>query len=404
MTNTKYKWYILLILSGLNMCTGAIYVWSIFNIPIMNKTGWSLTNVSLAYSILVLLILVGSIISGKLLNKKNVKKLMWLGVILWSLGWLLSGYSSSRIMFYFTFSVLTGLGNGFIYNLIIASIPRWFEEKKGFALGIVTGTGGLAPILFSPLGHYLIKKVSVFRAFSVLGIGFVILTFTCSFFFKWPDTEKNTENNCENKKYIKREIEPNVSINVLNSKKFYLLWVIFFSTTCSGLIMSGHASNIGQAVMGFSEKQGAYLVMVLAIMSFLGRIIMGILSDKIHTLYIVCGIILAMLLSMVCLGFYKNITLFLLSFSIICFSFGSTMCIFPKIIAEQFGDIDLGKNWSIFFSGYTLSALTGPIFTSICVEKFHNYNYAFLISAIILLFGFLSYIILIINYKNKSIL
>ncbi|MDR1831135.1 MAG: MFS transporter [Fusobacteriaceae bacterium] len=380
MKNNRYKWFVLVLLSAVNMTTAAVYVWSIFNLPLVAATGWTLPEVSLAYSIQTLVVWIGSFISGKFQTRRTTRAFMWAGALTWSFGWILAGFTRNRLLFYFFFGVVGGLGNGILYNVVIASIGQWFADRKGMALGIVTGVGGLAQMIVSPVGNRLIETRSVFTAFTDIGAGFAVMTLVAAVFYRWPDAGEEAPG----------AISASDSAP-MDLTKFFLLWFIFFACACSGLIMSGHASNMGQSLVGLTSAQGAMLVMLLSVVSFLGRMIMGFLSDRIRTLRLVGVTLWALLASQINLIFCRGIGQFLLSFCLICFSFGAAMCLFPKIVAEQFGNGRVGRNWSIFFSGYTLSAMIGPILTSIFVHRMGAYRYAFYFAAALLSLALVSY-------------
>ncbi|MDR1834671.1 MAG: MFS transporter [Fusobacteriaceae bacterium] len=380
MKKENFKWWILILLSVVNMTTAAVYVWSIFNLPLMRATGWPLPRVSFAYSLQTLFVFAGSFLSGKIQTYRNTRILMWTGALCWSFGWIFAGLVRSRALFYFFFGVMGGVGNGILYNVIIAAIGRWFADRKGMALGVVTGFGGLAQMIVSPVGNFLIERKNVFQAFTCIGLSFAVITLTSAVFYRWPGNE-----------------EPGVSIlkepagAVPDRVNFLLLWFIFFSCACSGLTMSGHASNMGQALAGLDARQGAMLVMLLSVASFLGRVVMGLLSDKIKTMDIVLFTILSLLAGMINLALCRGLAQYLISFCLIFFSFGAAMCIFPKIVAEQFGNERVGRNWSIFFSAYTLSALIGPSLTSIFVHRLGSYHYAFYFAGTLLSLSLVSY-------------
>jgi OFA family oxalate/formate antiporter-like MFS transporter len=75
------------------------------------------------------------------------------GSILFGIGTILAGVaasSGSLVMLYLTFGVIAGLGNGFGYVTPIATLIRWFPDKRGLVTGLaVMGFGaffvGLSP-------------------------------------------------------------------------------------------------------------------------------------------------------------------------------------------------------------------------------------------------------------------
>ena len=68
---------------------------------------------------------------------------------------------------------------------------------------------------------------------------------------------------------------------MFGDRRFYLIWLAFLGGCVSGLMLIGHASTIGKEVAGISSGEAALLVGIMAVANFLGRMLMGGLSDKI---------------------------------------------------------------------------------------------------------------------------
>ena len=171
----KNRWVILAALVINNICLGATYVWSIFNTPLMEANGWQLSQVSLAYSLLLLVTFFANPISGQLQNKVGPQKLMLVALVFWGGGWFLTGFATSLPQLYLFFSLVVGIGTGFGYNTVVSTIPRWFPDRKGLANGLVIGASGLSPLPFAPIGYFLLDRFGVQNSFKGLGIIFLVL-------------------------------------------------------------------------------------------------------------------------------------------------------------------------------------------------------------------------------------
>lgn len=394
---------ILAALTLMNFCSSAIYMWSIFNIPIMNETDWAIHKISFAYSTLLMMTFVGSLISGQMQKRVEPRKILGFGVFLWSTGWFLSGYANSYIWFYVSFGIIAGAGNGFVYNMIVSSVPRVFPDRRGLANGIVLGAGGLGPLFLAPFGYFMLNNMGAFDSMKVLGVAFMLVMSANARLVKWPKISRYENNlplsNACNKV---RECQDKNINEMIRDPNFYFLWFMFFSTVVAGLIMTGHASNIGQELAGLSDYEAMRIVGVLAVMSFVGRMSMGIVADKIGSFKVIGFILMVLMVDMYLFKYATSYFKFMISLSIVGFCFGSVMCVFPKACSEFYGVVNFGSNWSILFSGYTMAAFIGPVMAAYFIGYFGTYDYSFIIVGLLLTLAMILYLIMADRLKNGS--
>ncbi len=65
----------------LQVCLGAIYSWSLFNQPLMDKYGWTNEQVVMTYSIAIFVFAFSTIFSGRLQDKIGPRKVATIGGI-----------------------------------------------------------------------------------------------------------------------------------------------------------------------------------------------------------------------------------------------------------------------------------------------------------------------------------
>lgn len=74
---------------------GVAYVWGVYINPISENFGWTRTQASLPFSVFLLVYTVGMIWGGKLQDKYGPKIVCTIGVVLFSVGYFLSGFANS---------------------------------------------------------------------------------------------------------------------------------------------------------------------------------------------------------------------------------------------------------------------------------------------------------------------
>ena len=111
------------------------------------------TKIALIFSIFVLFETWPVPIAGVFIDAFGIKRLMIVGSILVSLGWVGAGLTAtSAPQLYIWYGVVTGFGAGIIYLAVVANAIKWFPDRRGLAAGITAaGFGGgssLTPTLF----------------------------------------------------------------------------------------------------------------------------------------------------------------------------------------------------------------------------------------------------------------
>lgn len=381
------------------MGTGAIYMWSIFNKPLMAQFGYSASEVSLVYSLFMLASLVGSILAGWLQNRMASRYIVLGSGMLFGLGWFCTGFADSLPLLYLFFSGCAGLGNGFLYNTIVAVVIKWFPDRRGFANGICIGAIGMSSIIFAPLGNALIEAFDVQTAFRIVGIIWIVVYLVFSWLLVtppagWNPAPKNAGKVADTQAIAQDAATPapaqvNYSTGqMVRTPLFYCLFFLFMVAATSGLMTTGHASNIGQELAGLSASEGAIMVAVLAIGSTAGRFGFGSASDylgRYNTLIITLA--LNAVVMFLVMPQSTSFIPFLASVCLVGACFGGTLTVVPAIVGDAFGSANFGLNYSFVYAGYTTASFVGPLAAATAIETAGSYLPAFAIAGALSLVG-----------------
>src|SRR5208283_5084808 len=106
---TTNRWGIAVAGFLMQVALGAVYAWSVFRIPLTKKFGWSVTNVTLTFTICIFVLGVAAFFGGLWLNKKGPRVVALTGGFLYGLGVFLASYTSSLTWLYLTYGVIGGV-------------------------------------------------------------------------------------------------------------------------------------------------------------------------------------------------------------------------------------------------------------------------------------------------------
>ncbi len=387
MKNNKRRWSVLFGAIILQICLGSIYTWSLFNEPISKAFNWEIADVVQTFAIAIFFFALSTILSGKLLKKIGARKVATIGGLLYGTGVLLTSFATSLPQIYLTYGVVGGIGVGFAYVCPLTTLVKWFPDKKGTITGIAVGAFGLGSVIFKPLIQMILElnKKSPMQTFLYLGIIYLVLCFIAAQLFREPEEHGNAvKTTTANNEYTVSEM--------IKTKSFYIILILFFLGCIPGLLAIGLAKNIGLGYVGTSAVVAGNTVVLIAVFNTVGRMGSGALADKFGFKSVITGLFLISVIAVVILIFASNsASTFMLYASLagIAVGFGGLLAVVPALVGEYYGSTNLGVNYSIIFQAYGISALVGPQIAKILLFK-----ELFYVSAIVAVVGLFCSIIL----------
>lgn len=382
-------------------CCGGVYAWSVFSGALAEYRNWDYGQVTLAYSLMSLMLSIFGIAGGKILDSFGPKRLMLAASVMWGGGWFLTGCVGRIWQLYLVFGVMAAVGSGLAYNPSITTAVRWYPDKKGFASGLITGATGLSSLVVAPLANMLLERYNVSMAFRIVGTVFLVLMFCASLLADTPKagwTPKGYETEGPASSATSSDMGWR---KMLRDRRFYLIWLAFLGGCVSGLMLIGHAATIGKEIAGISSAQAALLVGIMAVANFLGRMMMGALSDRIGRYQTIMLSLAVSTGGMIALSQAKGFAVFVSALILLCVCFGGVLAVFPNIVSENFGLKNMGINYGIVFTAYGIAALIGPVTATLVKRASGSYNTAFIIAGVFAASAFiLVFILRGISIKN----
>jgi MFS transporter, OFA family, oxalate/formate antiporter len=140
---TNNRWVIAIAGVFLQIALGAVYTWSVFRVPLAKQFGWSISEVTLTFTISIFVLGFAAFFGGLWLNRKGPRVVALTGGALYGLGIFLASFTHRLSWLYLTYGVVGGIGLGLSYIVPVAVLVKWFPDRRGLITGIAVG--GLAP-------------------------------------------------------------------------------------------------------------------------------------------------------------------------------------------------------------------------------------------------------------------
>lgn len=363
-TSTNKGWQVTMAGLGINLALGVLYAWSIFKGAIktsIEKGGpdafnWSLSSINDPYALCCLVFAFAMIIAGKCQDKIGPARTALIGGILVGSGFTLMSFSNSYAAWVIGFGVLAGAGFGFGYGAATPPALKWFSSTKtGLIAGIVVAGFGLAPVYIAPLASYLLGAYGMQKTCLFLAIGFAIVVCGLSFLLINPPqgfVPAEPAKKDDAKPVAKKDVYNATVSEMIRSPKFYLLWTNFFIGAGAGLMVIGSVAGLAKKSMG---PMAFLAVAIMAVGNAGGRVIAGILSDKIGrraTLTIMLAFQAILMFAAIPVVGSGSASLLVILATFIGFNYGSNLCLFPSFAKDYWGFKNYGLNYGVLFTAW----------------------------------------------------
>ncbi len=369
---------------GINLALGILYTWSVIRGGIPEEWGWIEDHKALPYSVACLVFSLIMVPAGRMQDKLSPRLVATIGGILVGVGMIICSMSGSSVSGYVIgFGVLAGAGIGFGYASATPPAVKWFPAAKtGLIAGLVVSGFGLASAYAAPLTNALIERKGLESTIMYLGIGFLIIVVLLAQFLKTPPegyVPEGTPPPDPSTASNKVDYKPS---EMLKTWQFWALWFMYACGAGAGLMVISMAKSLGKEI-----EAGIFMVMALAIGNGGGRVIAGMVSDKIGRkatlilfLLIQAGAIILLSISSP-ENFIGTLAVSLILIALVGANYGSNLALFPSFTKDFYGLKNFGMNYGLIFTawgvgGFMLSQLAAMIF-----RKTGSYTYSYYISA-----------------------
>jgi OFA family oxalate/formate antiporter-like MFS transporter len=383
-------WQVTMAGLGINLALGVLYTWSVISKGVPTEWGWSEFQRSLPYSVACLVFSLIMVPAGRMQDKIGPRIVATIGGVLVGVGMISAYFTKSPLGYVIAIGVLAGAGIGFGYASATPPAVKWFPAAKtGLIAGLVVSGFGLASVYASPTAKYLIATKGLPATMMIFGIAFFFVVVGLAQLLCPPPagyvpagqpaaatgTVKKKEN------FLPREM--------LKTWQFYLLWFMYASGAGAGLMIIAKLAKITSDQAG--TDLGFILVAVLAVGNGTGRIIAGMLSDKIGrktTMFLsfVVQAVLIFLLSRAEPGtVLATVPVLAVLAALIGANYGANLSLFPSVTKDYYGLKNFGMNYGFVFTawgvgGFMLALLAGKVY-----DATHSFNFAYYCSIALLL-------------------
>jgi OFA family oxalate/formate antiporter-like MFS transporter len=381
----------------LQVCLGSVYAWSYFQKPLVDEYGWRHTQVAWTFSLAIGFLGLAAAGGGFFLPRFGPRKLAISGSLLYGTGYLLAALAlwwRALPLLWLGYGVIGGVGLGLGYVTPVATVAKWFPDRKGLVTGMVVmgfGFGALvmskliAPALNAAFGHDL-PRVFAGAGVIVGGIGVA-----AAVFLRNPPELVSHSNQAS-------RAEPR-AIALIRSRPFLLMWLVFFCNIAAGIALIGFQSPLIQDLWKQTDTArspatlaaaGATLIAVSSVCNGLGRLFWGALSDRIGPLTAFRIMLATQVVAFCGLMTAHDPWLFggLVCYVLLCY--GGGFGVMPAFVSNTFGPRLMPVMYGAILTAWSCAGIAGPQLIAQLKDRpgINASAYAFGLCVVILSLGF----------------
>ena len=351
----------------------------LFQIPIAEQFLWARSEFSLAIAIQNLAWGIGTPIFSAFAEKFGDRKAIFVGIILYAIGLLISSQSSSAEA-HQLLNIIIGFGiAGTGFGPILSVVGRSASpEKRSLALGITTAAGSAGQVVGPPLTNILLETMSWSSIFVIFTVTILLVVILLPLL--------KTES-LKNKNEINENLR-DVLTKAFKDPTYIMIFLGFFSCGFQLAFITAHfPAFIGEAsspiiqnslvslVCSSTSALGALSISIIGIFNIIGSISAGALGKNFSKKY---------LLSIIYTGRTIAALLFILlpitPMSVIIFSIVmgtlwlATVPLTSGIVAHIYGIQYMGTLYGVVFFSHQLGSFVGVWLGGLFYDIYGSYN------------------------------
>lgn len=367
------------------------YSFGVFFKPISASFGWTRAMTAGAFSLVWIMQGALSIVMGGFNDKYGPRVVLTVGSLLIGGGYLLISQTHALWQLYLFYGVLVGAGLGSTFVPLTSTTARWFVKRRGLMTGIVASGVGVGALLGPPFANWLIAHYDWRHSYLVLGAIVLAGVLAAAQLLRRDPAQMGLKPyGADDGDVQKAKVGAHgLSFReTLRTRQFWIVSVVFF---CYGYTWTAVLLHLAPNAtdLGVSAAQAANLIATIGGASIVGKVLLGVVADRIGDKRVYLLSFTIMVLSLAWLSTIHSLMPFYLFAAAFGFAYGGLATAHSPLVAWLFGMRKHGLIYGICFNGWTLGCAVGPIVAGRIFDVTHSYHIAFLICSGMCLIGLL---------------
>jgi len=384
--STPNRWRVAMAGVVMQVALGGIYAWSVFRSPLVHRLHATISQVSFTFTISIFTLGCTAFLGGLWMRAKGPRVVALTGGLLYGLGVAFSAFAGHGLwILYACYGVVGGAGIGLAYIVPIATLVKWFPDRRGFITGVAVAGFGCGALVTAPIATWLIQRRGVLETLVELGVASLVLVVGSALFLRVPPDGWRPAG-CKAPEKTGTQLAEGYTLpQALATWQWFGLWAILFLNVSAGISIISQASPMIQEITGVNAVTAAAVVGLLSIANGAGRLLWAWLSDLIGRRWVFFIMFSLQAGLFFALPKVHSLALFTASAGLILLCYGGGFGTMPAFCADYFGPREVGSTYGLMLTAWGCGSALGPILIAHVRQTTGMYQQALLILAIIML-------------------
>jgi OFA family oxalate/formate antiporter-like MFS transporter len=340
-------------------------------------------DAALPFAVATAMFAITMVFAGRMQDIFGPRRVAVSGGLIFGLGLALSSLTTTPWVMVLTFGVGVGAGIGLANAATTPAAVKWFPpSRKGLVSGVVVGGVGIAAIIMAPLSQALLDNTDIPTTFLTLGIGSAAAIILLAQLLQNPPAgyrPAQTARTAHSPAAMTSHAPDVEWRDMLRTRRFYIIWVIYALGTASGLMLISNVAVIAHEQAAW--QSGFIAVMTLAVFNTIGRFGSGAISDRIGRSATMIIALILQAINMLAFSYYTTPATLLAGCALVGICYGSLFPLLPAATADFYGLKNLGVNYGLVFTAFGVAGLSGSLLGGRVRDMFGSYSIAYIICA-----------------------
>ena len=363
-----------------------LYSYGVFAPELMGAFGWSRAEVAggiLAHNLGIVL---GAPLSGYLADRYGGRIVILISVVIFSALWASLYVLSPPIWnFYAVLAAIPIIAGGAMPIAYSKIVVGWFDRQRGLALGLSLAGVGVGATIIPPLTQALIGEFGWREAYLSLAFLALVIPLPMAFLLLFEREKQNKAGRWLSSQLVAPELAtaPKASAATNTDQKLggsvigsRALWVMMLFFLVTGVALTAAIVNLVPILSekGLTRESAAMVASVMGIAVIGGRVIIGLLLDRVAARIVIAGVCLGPALAFLVLAYGEGVAIGILAAALLGFAVGAEVDIMAYLVSRFFPPGLFGRLYGLMFSAFVIGGAIGPLLVGYLRDSTGTYD------------------------------
>jgi len=330
---------------------------------------------------------------GWLLDRYGARRVLLIGSVLFAIATAMQAYiTSSLLVIYLLFACKSLMSSGLSPVSYAAAVSKWFDRRRGLALGVALAGVGLGTSIVPPIVATLIAHYG--WRFAYVGLGLVVLVLgglSALLFIREPDPQERVQERVAMPHLASGALPGYDFVAVLKGGRF---WALAFAFLLGVVALNGTLTQIVAMLTdrGVPLQIATRDLAVSGIAAIVGRITSGWCVDRYHGPYVAVGFFILPMIGTLCFASGAGEPWPIMGALLCGAALGGEIDLMGFFVSRYFGLKSYGKIFGTMFGIFAGSTGVGPFISGLSFDFWHSYVPAFALYEVALVVGCLVFL------------